>query len=444
MIDLTIGKPFTLIMKFGIPLFLGSVLQQAYIIIDMIIVGHYLGATELAAIGIAGPIIYLIVSIIIGLAIGFSIIIAQERGASHDEIVKSSIRSMLHLFFVVGTVIFFCSSILTTLFVKRMDLPSELMDNVEIYTRTIFYGIIFQFLLLGIITALRSLGDSITPLYSLFASSIFNIILDIIFIVFFKMGLLGAALATIITQLINLIILLIYVKRTNKYFYKLLSYSKNDFLLIKKGIKLGIFPACQHLLLSGGILILIWIVIPYGTLVIAAATIVGKLESFVIIFFNEIGSSLTTFVAQNIGKNNLRMIKDGVHQTVVFCSIISIFVSVVILIFAKELTSLFTVDNDVITVSIQYIRITYPFFIFLSLTHLFHGFLNGTGKTQVALICTLLAFVVIRLPFSYFLGQKFGEYGLWLAVAIGWVVGLVYTLFMVLHTTKQLQRTIIG
>jgi putative MATE family efflux protein len=427
--DMTVGNPFDHILKFGIPLFLGSLLQQAYILIDSIIIGQQLGANELASVGVAGPIIYLIVYVIIGFAIGFAIKIAQDKGADDKIKVESTIRGMITLFCALGIMVTVFSSFVSSQFMVFMDIPDEILTHTHVYVKTILYGAIFQFLMIGLVTALRALGNSVIPLYTLLATSVLNIILDIVFIVFYDMGIFGAALATIITQVCGFIVLLLFLMKKNPYFKRLFAFKREDLNGIRAGVSLGMYPAGQHLLLSAGILALVWIVTPFGTAVIAAATIIGRIEMFVVIFFAEMGASLTTFVAQNSGNKNYRMIKDGVSKTIIFCSVVAIATTGLILLFPKYAAGLFTLDVEVIKISVNYIQILFPFFFAIALTNVMHGYLNGIGKTKIALLCTVYAFLLTRVPLSYILGHYFGIDGLWWAGVAGWGIGFIYTLF---------------
>ncbi len=429
--DLTIGHPLKTIVAFGLPLYFGSLLQQAYILVDSIIIGQHLGGKELAALGISGPLVYFVVSIILGMAIGFSIKISQHKGAKSNVRIVGSIRSMLALFFCSGIVISLLSPWLATFFIWLMKVPTDIVGGTTIYTKTLLYGLIFQFLVIGISAALRALGDSITPLYMLFTTSVLNIVLDIVLIIYFDMGIFGAALATVITQIIGFIALIIYVIWKNPFFRDVFVIQKTDFDGLLETLKLGVFPACQHMMLSAGILVMIWILTPFGAAVIAAATIVGRIEMFVVMFFSEMGSANTTFVAQNYGKGDVLRVTTGFKQTLVLCATLAIALTALILAFPEFTVRLFTQDTNVIDIATVYIQILFLFFTFLAMTNVMHGFLNGMGKTQVAFLCTIYSFILTRVPLTYVFGHYFGIVGFWWAGSTGWLIGFLYTFWIV-------------
>jgi len=423
--DLTNGKEGELIFQFAIPMLLGNVFQQLYHITDSIIVGKFIGKEALAAVGSSFPIIFAMVSLVIGITIGFTVIISQYFGAKDYNNVKRAIDTMnIFLFFtsiiitIVG--IYFSNSIF-----KLLKLPPEVLPQAETYLHIYLTGTIVFFGFNGVSAILRGLGDSKTPLYFLIVSTILNIILVLLFVVTFHWGIAGSAVATVIAQTITFIAAIIYL---NKY-HKIINYSFNNLIFDKEifynTIKIGLPSGFQQTFVALGMMALFGIVNSFGTDVTAAYTVVGRIDSFATMPAMNFSMALSAFVGQNIGANKLDRVKNGFIATLVMTSIISVIVSLITILLPSQLMGIFTNDINVINIGSKYLIIVCSFYIIFSSMFVMTSVVRGAGATLIPMFITLFTLWIIRVPIAVFLSKKIGVNGIWWAIPIAWTIGLI-------------------
>ena len=435
--DMTTGNAFLHVLRFALPLLLGSVLIHTHVFIDSAIVGHFIGAEALAAIGIAGSIVYFLVAISIGLNMGFSILLSQYFGAQDDVSVHAAIRnllffSMLFAVAVMGIGLWVSSDVLLW-----MNVPEALFQPAYQYLTLTLYGLVFSYCLVSMGTILRAMGDAMTPLVPLVISSAINLGLDLYFIVQLGMGVEGAALASVMAQAVVWFGFGCYVFCRIKVFRQAFHHFSISYRLLWAGVKVGVPLAVQQVFLSVGILVLTAIVAPFGVEVVAAFSIVGRIESLALIIFIELSAALTTFTAQNFGQGLWLRIRYAAWNTVLLATVLSVFLSWVTYWQSTFFITLFTYDESVVRIAEEYLRTLMPFLSFLTLTVVLHGVFNGMGNVVVPMLCTLYAFCIARVVFSKVLGDYYGEAGLWWSAVFGWIVGFVYTVMVFLKVLKQ-------
>lgn len=427
--DMTKGHGLSQVLGFAVVLFAGSLLNQVHVLVDSIIVGRFLGVNALAAIGVAGPLIYFIVAVFLGINIGFSILVSQYKGANDDDSIQRCVSTLLTALALCGLVLSCVAFQFSGPLLALFDVDEAVLNLAKTYFNITSMSLIFGFISMGLGAILRALGDGVTPLYALAIASLLNIVLDLYFILVLGMGIEGAALATVIAQAVSLFVLFIYLLRKNTVIRAAFRRYTFDWALLKKGTFLGVPLATQHIFLSVGILALIWIVAPFGTDVVAAVTIVGRVETFLLLLFIEIASAMTTFVGQNKGASHWQRIVDTTNKVVLSSIGITVVITLLTLFNSEFIVGLFTRDAQVIVLSKAYLDVMMPFLIFISITIIFHGVLNGMGWVKVPMYCTLLAFCFTRVPLTYILGKQFGVDGIWWSVVIGWGIGCLYTFF---------------
>lgn len=427
MADLTEGKVGSLIFKFAIPMLLGNVFQQLYTIVNSVIVGHVLGKTALAAIGASFPIIFALISMIIGIATGFTIVIAQFYGAKDLEKVRKAIDTMYIFLFVASISISILGIIFSENILRLTGLPEEVIPEAKIYLNVYLAGAIFLFGFNGTSSALRGLGDSKTPLYFLVIANIVNIFLDLLFIVVFKMGVEGAALGTIISQAGAFLTMIFYLNRKNelvKLYVRKLLFDRDIF---NKSIKIGVPTGFQQTFVALGMIALYGIVNKHGTDVIAAYSVASRLDSLASLPAMNFGAALSAFVGQNLGANKPDRVKSGLKATFLMTSVISIIVTIVNVVFGKYIMAMFTDDANVISVGYQYLIIVSSFYIVFSTMFVIGGVMRGAGDTLIPMFITLFALWVVRIPMAYFLADHMGVVGIWWAIPIGWLFGMCFS-----------------
>ncbi len=423
--DLTVGKEGSLIFKFAMPMLLGNVFQQLYTIVNSVIIGKTLGITALAAVGASFPIIFMLISMIIGIGTGSTIVIAQYYGAKDLEKVRKAIDTMYIFLFFASVIISVFGIYFSEHIFRLTGLPEDVIPEAKIYLNVYLSGIIFLFGFNGTSSALRGLGDSKTPLYFLVAANLINIILDLLFIVVFKMGVEGAALGTVISQAGAFITMILYLNKKHdlvKLYIRKLQFDKEIFY---KSIKIGIPTGFQQTFVALGMVALFGIVNRYGTDVIAAFSVAGRLDSFASLPAMNFGAALSAFVGQNLGANKPHRVKNGLKATFLMTSILSVLVTLSLLAFGRYVMAMFSSDVHVIDIGYQYLIIVSSFYIVFSTMFVIGGVMRGAGDTLIPMFITLFALWVVRIPLAYFLAPKFGVIGIWWAIPIAWCIGML-------------------
>ncbi|HYX06997.1 MAG TPA: MATE family efflux transporter, partial [Bacteroidales bacterium] len=277
--DLTEGKESRLIFQFALPMLLGNVFQQMYNIVDSIIVGNTLGKNALASVGASFPIIFTVISLIVGIASGSTVIIAQFYGAKNIEKVKRAIDTMYISLFVGALIVGSLGVIFAQKIFLLIGLPNELLPQATIYLRIYLSGILVFFGFNGTSAVLRGMGDSRTPLYFLIGSTLFNIGLDLLFILGLGMGIGGAALATLISQGGAFITMIIYLNKRHEIIRFRLKGLVFDKDLFRKSLRIGLPTGLQQTFVALGMMALLGIVNTFGTDVVAAYSVATRIDS---------------------------------------------------------------------------------------------------------------------------------------------------------------------
>ena len=422
--DLTTGKESRLILQFATPMLLGNIFQQMYNIVDSIVIGNYLGKEALAAVGASFPFIFLLISMIIGIASGSTIIIAQYFGAKNMEKVKQAIDTLYIFLFFASIAVSIIGISLSGPIFRLIDLPEEVIPQAVTYMNIYIGGIIFAFGFNGISAILRGLGDSRTPLYFLVVSTLVNIGLDLLFVIVFKWGIAGVAIATVISQAGAFITAVIYLNRTHEV-VQLSSFRLIfDREIFRQSLRIGLPTGLQQWFVSIGMLALFRIVNVFGTPAAAAYTIVMRIDSFASLPAMNFAAALSSFVGQNLGAKKPSRVRHGMQATIMMTSIISVSVSILAVIFRTQLMLLFTKDPEVVRIGEDYILIVSFFYIIFSTMFVINGTLRGAGDTLIPMFITLFSLWVIRIPLSWYLSTEIGIIGIWWGTPIAWFFGM--------------------
>ena len=436
--DLTKGKEGRVIFRFALPMILGNVFQQLYNIIDSAVVGHFIGKEALSAVGASFPLIFVLVSLIIGFAMGSTILISQFFGAKQIEKVKQTIDTLNIVMFFSSIVVTIVGIAFSGKIFALIDLPPDILPLAKLYFNILMLGNVSMFGFNAVSSILRGLGDSKTPLYFLIISTLINIVLDLLFVIVFKWGIAGVAIASVMSYTIAFIVAVIYLNR--KHEIVRISFIKLKFStdIFKKGLKIGLPSGFQHMFVAMGMLVLFGIVAQFGTDVMAAYSVSLRLSSFAFLPAMNFSIALTAFVGQNIGAKKLHRVKKGLISTILMTSGFSVFFSIIFLLFSKYLMTIFTTDPAVIEVGQQYFRIVSYFYITFSLMFSVNAVFRGAGDTIVPMFITLLSLWVVRVPLAYALSMDIkilslfdwqitpvSETGIWWAIPLAWIFGLI-------------------
>lgn len=407
-VDMTYGDISKQLFMFTIPILLSQILQQFYNIADTAIIGRYIGTDALAAIGSTGLLISVIVNFFIGLSTGISAVIANQFGANEYDKLKKSISTSLAVSVLLGIVFTIGSLIFMKPIINILQTPKGVYSLAIDYLKICFLGITFQ-LLYNIGTAiLRALGNTKDPLYFLIFSCILNLILDILFIVYFGWGVKGAAIATLISQILATLLVM----------YKIMSLDDNCKLSLKqikiyKGYTKDIFlvglPAgLQAIFMSISSLIIQSSINSFGAEAMAGMTIFAKVEGFLYFPLFSLGLAVTGFVGQNFGAKEYERVKEGINISLKISVYTSLIFIIILNIFAPYILRLFT-NAAVIKVGLESIRIVFPSYVLYAMNQIYIGSLRGIEKTFEPMLISLFAHCIFRVIWCFVLLQYFHD-----------------------------------
>ena len=425
--DLTEGKVWKVIVRFALPLLIGNLLQQFYNITDSIIVGQFLGKEALAAVSASFFIYYFIISFVIGVGSGTTVVISQLFGAKQYQKVQLAFSSFF-IFMLVGGVILSIAGIIFAEPVFRLtNTPEEVIPQAVAYFR-IYIGGTFLFVTFNsIISILRGVGESVRPMLFILITTVLNIAFDLLFILVFKWGIEGAARATVISQGIGMCIALAYVNNT----HPLLSIKKQDMLfdwkLFRESLKIGLPTSVQQCAIALGLITLLGIVNSFGTNTLTAYGAAGKIDTIITQAVLTLSGALAAFCGQNIGAGKLDRVKKGVRFTMYTNIVLGLLTFAAVYLFGDEMMKVFTKDADVVAIGKEYLLIIGSFFIVHGALNVYNGAPRGAGDTLFPMITSLVCLWLIRIPLAYYLSSWLGRCGIWWAIGISIAIGLIVT-----------------
>ncbi|MBR6408636.1 MAG: MATE family efflux transporter [Alphaproteobacteria bacterium] len=438
--NLTQGSPLKLIFMFCLPILIGNLFQQLYNISDILIVGRLIGVHALAAVGATAPIFFVFLLISFGFAGGLTVVTAQRFGAND---LKGMRASMTHAFMASG-VLSVLMSVILIFFLKPilrlMNVPSEIEHDAYVFMSILSFGLVimvFYNLFFGFV---RALGDSKTPLYFLIFSTILNIALNFVLIYFFKFGVAGSALGTVLSISIAFLLFVFYVYRK----FPIIHLQKSDWRFNKKMLKeqlsISIPMSVQFSVLSISMMVIQSACNSFGSDVIAAFTAALRIEQLATQPLLALGITMATFSAQNWGAGKLSRIRQGVRLTAITSLIISVLMSLMVRYVGKNMISIFlNENNDFITnVGKTYLSISTLFYFFLSMIFIFRNTLQGMGKAILPLMASLTE-LFVRSFAAVYLAKKMGYTGIFYASPIAWVGAMLVVTIGYFITIKKIK-----
>lgn len=439
--DLTTGSPMKLILGFAAPLLFGFLFQQLYNVVDTIIVGQFLGVKALAGVGATGSVNFMIVGFCMGVCNGFAIPVAHKFGAKDYEGMRRMVANSVWLsgvFAVVMTaaVTVFCRDIL-----RLMHTPEDIFEYSYLYIFIIFCGIPATYLYNLLSGIIRSMGDSKTPLMFLLLSSGLNIGLDLLFILMFQMGIAGAAVATVASQLISGLLCLFYMKRK----FEIMQIAKEewrvDFGLMRTLCGMGVPMGLQYSITAIGSVILQTAVNSLGSTAVASVTAAGKVSMFFSCPFDALGSTMATYGGQNVGAKKL----DRLGQGLLSCSILGIgyalLAFVVLFFFGDFFTGLFvSAENaEIAAYARRMLLANAMFFIPLAFVNIIRFMIQGMGFSMFAVLAGVFE-MAARALVGLFLVPALGFTGACLASPLAWIFADAFLVPAYVHVRWKLQR----
>ncbi|MFO7868292.1 MAG: MATE family efflux transporter [Bacteroidales bacterium] len=426
--DFTKGNEFQHIYKFAIPLVLGLIIQQLYSVVDSIIVGKFLenGEQGLAAIGAAFPVIFFLISFVVGISNGGTIIISHFFGNKNYKGIRDAIETNNIFLFVCAVIVSTIGISLAEPIFIFINLPAEVIPQAVTYMQIYSVGFVGMFGYHGVSAILRGVGDSKTPLYVLIIASVLNVLLDLLFIVVLKTGIAGVAWATVIAQTSTFIGVVYYLNRTHpliKYTFGL----RFDTKIFKESVRIGLPSGFQQSFVGLGNVALMSIVSRFGTVVVAAYSVTSRIDMLCGVPAIALASAFSGFVGQNLGARKIKRVERGYKFTVLLGVSISLIITTFLLLFRTEVMSIFTNEQNILPYGAQYLSIVSPFYVVFTILFISNAALRGAGDTLIPMFVTLFALWIIRVPAAHFLSQHYGEAGIWWGIPMGWIIGMTFS-----------------
>jgi len=416
---MTRGPILSQMIRFALPVLLGMLFQRIYNFADVFIVGKYLGDEPLAAVSIAGTAMYLLSSIMMGLTTGVSVVISQYYGAGRNDKVVETFSSSIYVSIASVILITFTGVLTAKPLLLALQTSEELLHDAWVYLVIIFAGCFATMLYNWISSVLRSLGNSVVPLIFLIISSVLNIILDIALVAWIPLGVAGAALATVLAQMISGILCLIYAWKILPF----LRLSRDNMHLNKDIAKqiliYGIPAGLQMSIITISDMTLQAMINTYGTALVVAYGVCIKVEGLGWQMTDAIGSTLGTFVGQNAGANRFDRVKKGVRCAYLLNIVCYAIFCPVIWFFAEPIMKMFTDSADSIRYGVEYMKIFSGFFIAGGFLVVYHNILRAVGDVKVTILMGVSE-IITRIGFTFLFSAYFGYSGLWWVSPLTW------------------------
>jgi putative MATE family efflux protein len=426
--DLTVGSVPKHLLHFSIPMLLANMMQSGYSIINMIWVGNIVGENGLGATAVSFPVMFILIGLAAGLTMATSVLVAQFYGAKNFERLKRVVDTSFAICIVLSVILTIVLISLSDFLLKLMDTPPEIFSISSMYLKISLGGVILLYFMFTITSILRGIGDTMTPLLFMGISVIANAILDPFLIIGLwglpKMGLNGAAWASIISQGFGLILCIIYLNRKNhllSFGLHRLAFDKHIAWLI---FKIGCPSMVQQSLISIGQVFVTTYVNYFGAAAIAAFGAATRIDMVATLPALAIGMAATALTGQNLGAGKPERIKEIFKWALLMGMIISGFFSILAISFPRLILSMFIHHEPVLNIGIQYLRIVAPCYFLFALLFVSSGIVNGAGQTMVTMIVSLVSLYAVRVPLAAFLSRHtaLGVTGVWIAMAAGFAV----------------------
>lgn len=433
--QITEGVIWQQLLFFFFPILFGTFFQQLYNAADAMIVGQFVGKEALSAVGGGtGTLIQVMVGLFVGLSSGATVIISQYYGAKRAEMVDYAVHTAIAFSLVAGLIMTVGGIAAAPAMLKAMDTPADVLEPSILYIRIYFAGIIGNLIYNMGSGILRAVGDSKRPLYFLIASCLTNIVLDILFVVVFQMGVAGAALATILSQALSAVLVLIVLMRTQDMYRLDIRRIRFDGRMFRRMIRIGLPAGLQSIMYSSSNVIIQASVNSLGTDTVAAWTAYSKIDALFWMIVSAFGISVTTFVGQNYGAGKNDRVRKGVRDCMVMTAVSTVLISALLYYFGIYFYEMFTSDATVITIGIRMMRYLVPTYITYIAIEILSGALRGVGDCWIPMLISCGGICVIRFLWILFaVPMRPDIYNIMFSYPLTWVITsisfIVYYLF---------------
>ncbi|HHV79514.1 MAG TPA: MATE family efflux transporter [Firmicutes bacterium] len=429
--DFTTGSIPLHLLRFSIPMLLGSLLQALYNTVDSIWVGKFVGTAGLGAVSVSFPIIFILIAMVTGVSIAATAIVSQYFGYGQPEMVRKAAVNTVTLLGIMGLVATLIGVGLHRWVLELMGTPKDVMVEASNYLRIFCAGLLFAFEYNGLSSIFRGVGDSRTPLAALAYATILNIVLDPLMIYgvrpFPRMGIAGAAWATVISQALSCFLLILWAGNVNPAFAGIFRELKTFPDLTRATLRIGLPSGIQQSIVSLSALVVTSTVTPFGSKLVAAFGAASRLDQFASLPSLSLGMAVSALVGQNLGANKDERVKEIVKWAIGLSVLITGVITLVAVFRPTSLLALFTDDQDVLRYGSEYLGIVALSYIPFGCMIVTNGVLRGAGDTLPTAIISTLTLWLIRVPLARLLSTRYGmgPRGVWIAMALSPLVGVI-------------------
>ena len=425
-IDMTKGRPISLILKYSVPLLLGNIMQQLYFIVDSWVVGNFApnGDLALAAVGNGTPINYLVSGLFMGLAGGVTVVIAQLFGAGNSADIRKAANTIYALVLPIGIGFAALCVLVLPLLLKIMGIPEEIQRETYVFTVICMSGLIGPLgynINAGI---MQGMGDTKTPLILLICSTVINMALVLLNVIAFEWGVAGVAVATISAQFISWVAGIFLINRRYGNILKISPFRfKISGSLLREILRIGIPTAIQMMSVSRGNLLMQRIINSNGVFFAGGASCAHRIDSFVVMPSMTFSNAVTTFVGQNLGAGRLDRIKGGIRAALACGITAALLIGSLTYVFAEDLIGIFNGNPEIIKSGSDYLKLLMPFYTILTLMFVYSGIMRGMGKVLITMVAQISGQAVLRVIVGTILNKLYGGATIYYAFVVGWIVG---------------------
>lgn len=441
--DLTRGRPMQVLFQFSLPMLAGNIVQQFYNMVDLIVVGRYVGVNALASVGATGSTMFFIFSLVAGLTNGASVVVSQYYGYGDNERTRRTVGMSVYVLGVVGIILTVVGVLITRPVLILLKTPPEILEGAVAYLQVIMFGVMATVVYNAAANIIRAIGDSITPLIFLILAALLNIGLDLLFVVTFKMGVAGAAWATILAQAASAVACVVYAVRK----LPILRLKREDFVfdggIVRQTIKMGLPGGVQNSIVAIGQMAVQSVVNTFGAQVVAAYAGAVKLDQLVYQPLLSLSMGTATYAAQNMGAGYVERVRKGFRSATLMVAVFCIVASPVLFFFGSTLMRMFVESGEtaVLEIGLGYFRVIAPFYFLVGELILFENLLRGTGDVMIPVISNFVE-IALRIILAFTLAGLFGYVGIWWSAPISWAVSIIFCIVRYLSGKWQYKALI--
>ena len=419
--NLTEGSVVKQLILFALPFMLSNLIQSLYNVADMLIVGRFCGPVGISGVNIGGQVTFLMTNLVIGLSVGGTVVIAQFLGCGDRKAVRECIGTLLTSLIAAAVLMTTVMLLVSDQILKLIQTPAESFAQARSYLDITIMGTVFIFGYNALSAIMRGMGDSKRPLYFVAIACVCNIFLDLLLVGVFRMEAKGAAIATVVSQAISMLLCILYLKKADFIFdFKISSFcfKKDRFSTL---MKVGIPTSIQNMITNVSFLVLTTLVNGFGVSASAAVGVVGKFNSFAILPAIAVGSSISAVAAQNIGAGEVERARKTFHIGTALAMAISLPIFVLARIFPAQIIELFDKDPEMIACGVTYMKSFTFDYIIAPFVFCLNGLITGAGHTTFASVNGILSALGFRIPFALLFGMALdmGLLGIGLGAPLG-------------------------